>query len=178
MTSKLSNKLRDPKYRTAFVASQINISIPFQIKAILRNRPGWTQDTLAARAGMLQPRISDLMTPGKARPNIETLRRIAAAFDCGLMVRFVPFSELMTSAEDFDPTSFNVPDFEHDLGFHKRFTQGNETPHFGSAAALQFQEQRASGGNAQLSQIAALLGSGVAPSALAAGGATLAAAML
>jgi transcriptional regulator with XRE-family HTH domain len=115
-TSKLAEKLRDPQYRKAFVASQINIGIPFQIRAMLRNRPGWTQETIAQRAQMLQPRISGLMTPGKTRPNIETLRRIAEAFDCGLIVRFAPFSELAKWSQEFDPESFSVPSFADDAG--------------------------------------------------------------
>lgn len=114
--SKLGQKLRDPEYRRAFVASQINIGIPFQLRALLKSR-GKTQEWLAEKSGMLQPRISGLMTPGKTRPNIETLRRIAEAFDCGLMVRLAPFSELAKWSDAFDPESFSVPDFEHDTGF-------------------------------------------------------------
>jgi len=121
--SKLGEKLRDPEYRKAFVASQINIGIPFQIRAMLRNRPGWTQDAVARRAQMLQPRISGLMTPGKTRPNIETLRRLAEAFDCGLIVRFAPFSELARWSEEFDPESFSVPSFDEDSGFMDRKPQ-------------------------------------------------------
>lgn len=115
--SKIAEKLRDPEYRKAFVASQINIGIPFQLRAMLRNRPGWTQTTLAQQTGMLQPRISGLMTPGKVRPNIETLRRIAEAFDCALLVKFVPFSELAKWSADFDPDTFSVPAFGEDSGF-------------------------------------------------------------
>jgi transcriptional regulator with XRE-family HTH domain len=123
MISKLGEKLRDPEYRRAFVASQVNIGIPFQIRAMLKNRPGWTQETVAQRAQMLQPRISGLMTPGKTRPNIETLRRIAEAFDCGLIVRFAPFSELARWSEEFDPESFSVPNFDEDSGFIDRKPQ-------------------------------------------------------
>ena len=121
--SKLAGKLRDAEYRKAFVASQINIGIPFQIRAMLKNRPGWTQETIAQRAQMLQPRISGLMTPGKTRPNIETLRRIAEAFDCGLLVRFAAFSELAKWSEEFDPESFSVPSFDDDTGFIERKPQ-------------------------------------------------------
>jgi transcriptional regulator with XRE-family HTH domain len=117
MISKLVEKLKDPEYRKGFVASQINVGIPFQIRALLKSRLGWTQETLAEKAGMLQPRISGLMTPGKVRPNIETLRRIAEAFDCGLIVRFAPFSELARWSENFDPEEFSVPSFDHDTGF-------------------------------------------------------------
>jgi transcriptional regulator with XRE-family HTH domain len=111
MTSKIEEKLQDHAYRTAFVASQINIGIPFQIKALMKTR-GWTQEQLAERTGMLQPRISAVLKPGKVRPNIETLRRFAEAFDCGLLVRFAPFSELANWSDSFDPERFDVPAFE------------------------------------------------------------------
>src|SRR5579871_2247028 len=114
MTSKTREKLQDPEYRRAFIGSQINIGIPFQIRALLKSR-GKNQGWLAEKTGMLQPRISGLMTPGKTRPNIETLRRIAEAFDCGLAVRFVPFRDLVDWSERFDPDTFAVPDFDADM---------------------------------------------------------------
>ena len=120
MISKTFEKLKDQAYRTAFVASQINIGIPFQIRALLKSRPGWTQQKLAAKTGMLQPRISGLMTPGRVRPNIETLRRVAEAFDCALIVRFAPFSELARWSEEFEPDSFTIPSFDDDIGFIER----------------------------------------------------------
>ena len=114
MISRTLAKLRDPEYRKAFVSSQMNVGIPFQIRALLKSR-GWTQENLAERTGMRQPRISALLTPGKVRPNIETLRRIAEAFDCGLEVRFVSFSELVQWSERFDPEHFNIPTFEEEI---------------------------------------------------------------
>ena len=114
MISKVFAKLKDPEYRKAFVASQINIAIPFQIRGLLKSR-GWKQEDLAKRTGMLQPRISALLTSGKARPNIGTLSRIAEAFDCGLEVRFVPFSELASRSEIFDPENFSIPTFKEEL---------------------------------------------------------------
>jgi transcriptional regulator with XRE-family HTH domain len=117
--SKIAEKLKELAYRKAYIASQINIGIPFQIRALMKAR-GWTQETLAEKTGMLQPRISGLMKPGKTRPNIETLRRVAEAFDCALLVRFAPFSELAKWAENFEPDSFNVPSFNDDVGFLDR----------------------------------------------------------
>jgi transcriptional regulator with XRE-family HTH domain len=125
MTSKIEGKLQDHAYRTAFVASQINVGIPFQIKALMRAR-GWTQEELAERTGMLQPRISAVLKPGKVRPNIETLRRFAEAFDCGLLVRFAPFSELMRWSDSFDPERFNVPTFEDDPAFRPKKNVASE----------------------------------------------------
>ena len=122
--------LADPEYRKAFVAAQISIGIPFQIRGLLKSRPGWTQATLAERTGMLQPRISGLMTPGKVRPNIETLRRIAEAFDCGLIVRFAPFSELARWSDDFNPESFSVPSFVEDSGFEEQSAEPEKNPEY------------------------------------------------
>lgn len=115
MTSKVLKKLKDPEYRKAFVASQINVGIPFQIRALRKSR-GWTQEQLAERTGMLQPRISAIQTPGKAKLNLETLRRLAEAFDCGLVVRFAPFSELVRWSDDFEPDTFNAPSYDADTG--------------------------------------------------------------
>ncbi|MDA1316187.1 MAG: helix-turn-helix transcriptional regulator [Acidobacteria bacterium] len=111
--SKLLSKLRNPEYRKAYVASQISVGIPFQIRSLLKSH-GLTQEQLAKQANMLQPRISKLLNPGAMEPNIRTLRRIAEAFDCGLMVRFVPFSELVLRSERFDPESFTVQTFEQE----------------------------------------------------------------
>jgi transcriptional regulator with XRE-family HTH domain len=127
MTSKIATKLEDPAYRGAFVASQINIGIPFQIRALLKAR-GWTQEKLAERTGMLQPRISAILKPGKVRPNIETLRRIAEGFDCGLLVRFAPFSELVRWSDSFDPERFNIPSFADDPFFKKPATKTAAEP--------------------------------------------------
>ena len=129
--SNLWERLRNEEYRRAFIGSQINIGIPFQIKALLKSRH-WTQRDLAKQTGMLQPRISSLLTPGKTRPNIETLRRIADAFDCGLIVRFAPFSELSKWSNDFDPEAFCIPSFEEE---ERKLTVPNDAlPETGSMA--------------------------------------------
>lgn len=112
--SKTIEKLRNPEYRSGFVDSLISINVPFQIRALVKSR-GWTQERLAERSGMLQPRISAIMTPGKTRPNIKTLRRIAEAFDCGLVVRFVPFGELVKWTHRFDPENFHVASFGEEI---------------------------------------------------------------
>jgi len=119
MISKLIEKLRDKEYRAAFVLSHLNIGIPFQVRGLMKSR-GWSQQQLAEKAGMLQPRISALLTPGRTRPNLETLRRLANAFDCGLIVKFVPFSDLARWSDQFDPESFDVPSFADDSGLIER----------------------------------------------------------
>jgi HTH-type transcriptional regulator/antitoxin HipB len=126
--SKIWQKLSDPEYRKAFVASQINIGIPYQIRALAKAR-GWTQGEVGERCGMPQPRISELMRPGRTKPNLRTLLRVAAGFDCGLLVRFVTFSELACWSDSFDPESFNAVPFDEDsLPRARRDITRSDTP--------------------------------------------------
>lgn len=80
--------------REQFVSSHIGKGIGFQIRAI-RDRLGWNQEELAKRAGMTQNSVSRLESAGYGKPTITTLRRLADAFDVGLIVRFAPFSEVV-----------------------------------------------------------------------------------
>ena len=106
--------LRNKKYRDAFVRSQINVGIPFQVRA-LREKRGWNQTQLAEASGMLQPRISTIERPGGSKLNLETLLRLATAFDVGLVVKFAPFSAILRWSQDFSPDTFEVPSFEQDI---------------------------------------------------------------
>jgi transcriptional regulator with XRE-family HTH domain len=118
MTSNLREKLQKKTYRDPFVASQIVIALPFQIRA-LREQRGWTQAQLAEKAGMLQPRISAMERPGGSKFNLETVLRIAAALDVAFVGRFASFGELAEWAEHFSPDTFTVPTFEDDPAFHE-----------------------------------------------------------
>ncbi len=117
-------RLRNKKYRDAFVASQISVGLPFQIRA-LREQRGWKQSQLAGKAEMLQPRISAMESPGGAKFTLETLRRLASALDVALVVRFVPFRELVDWSERFNPDTFAVPSFDEDMATEKHQVQGS-----------------------------------------------------
>lgn len=112
--SSLIAELRDKAYRDAYVASQINIGLPFQARA-LRHARKWTQEELAERAGMSQPRIAEIERPNKRRFNLETLLRIASAFDVGLQVRFVPLTDIIRDDEAFNPDAFDAKPFAKEL---------------------------------------------------------------
>lgn len=112
--SEMREKLGDPEYRSAFVQSQINIGIPFQIRALRKER-GWTQPYLAQKADMKQSRISAIEKPGGPKLNIDTLCRLASAFDVALDISFVPFGELVRKSNNFDPDSFTVKSFDDEI---------------------------------------------------------------
>ena len=116
--SSLVKELRDKSYRDAYVASQIRIGLPYQVRALRQSRD-WTQGELAVRAGMAQPRVAEIEKPGKRSLNIETLLRLASAFDVGLEVRFVPITRVIDHSESFDPDHLSIQTFDEEIAVAK-----------------------------------------------------------
>jgi transcriptional regulator with XRE-family HTH domain len=81
----------------------------------LRESYGWTQPQLADAAGMSQPRISEIERPGERKLNLETLLRLASAFDVALQVRFVTFEKLVDDENQIDLDNFYVAPFEQNI---------------------------------------------------------------
>lgn len=115
--SKLISKLlTDRKARSAYIKAKLGVLVPSQIRA-LRLRSGMLRQTdLAKSAAMQQSRISTLETPG-ANVTIETLANLAAVFKVGLVVKFVPFSEMLQWENSFSQDSFNVLPLNEDRNF-------------------------------------------------------------
>jgi len=88
--------------------------LPLQIRALRKQFVG-TQPELSRLTGMKQSRISNMEKPGKVHFSLETLQRLAEAFDVALIVRFAPFSELLDWSDRFNPESFQVPSFTEEL---------------------------------------------------------------
>jgi transcriptional regulator with XRE-family HTH domain len=110
----IASSLSDKAYREAFVEQEIKVGVPFQIRALRTDRR-WSQRKLGEIAGgMAQETVSQLENPNYGRMNIGTLLRLAAAFDCGLTVRFVPFSDLVDRAADVSPNALAVPSYAND----------------------------------------------------------------
>lgn len=110
---KIWTKLANKEYRDSFVASNIANTVSSQIFT-LRDQRGWTQKELAQRAGMGQSRIPALEDPNLENFEIGTLKRIASAFDVAVIVRFVPFSELVTWTAELSEEKLQVADFAND----------------------------------------------------------------
>jgi transcriptional regulator with XRE-family HTH domain len=120
--SKLIKEFQDKAYRHASVASHITNRIAFQIRA-LREQRQWNQERLAQEAGMKQERISVLENPNHSSVNIETLKRLARAFDVALIVGFVPFSHLAKWELDLSSNSLEVPSFDQEPYFKELPTE-------------------------------------------------------
>lgn len=107
--------LRNKEYRDALAYAYIDQGLAFQIRGMQAAR-GWTQGELGARAGKAQATISNLEDPNYGRHTLTTLKRLASAFDVALMVRFMPFSQLVDWIDDLSTDDLEIPDYEHDLG--------------------------------------------------------------
>lgn len=110
MPENLWEKFADPEYLQVYNESLIDTTVSTQILT-LREAREWTQTELARKAGMRQSRISELEDADYSSWTVTTLRRLAAAFGCGLVVRFAPPSEIVdwansTSAAKMRPLSY------------------------------------------------------------------------
>ena len=115
--STLIDKLiRERDFRASYIWAKLDVLVPSQLRA-LRLRKGLTQPALATEAGMLQSRISAMETPGKTNFNLETLVRMAATFRVGLIVKFVPFSEMLRWDNCHSQDTFDVVPLDRDIEF-------------------------------------------------------------
>jgi len=90
----ISRLQRGRRVRQLFVESHIAKTIAYQIRAT-REKLGLTQQQLANEIGTNQNAIYRLESPNYGKATLTTLKRVAAALDVALVVRFVPFSELV-----------------------------------------------------------------------------------
>lgn len=105
--------LADKEYRELFVEEHIAQGVAFQIRST-RNDRGWTQAELARRLGTGQSRVSSLEDPDGGQPNLTTLINVAHAFDVALMVRFMPFSQLVEYSTSISAVDLAPPGFGDD----------------------------------------------------------------
>ena len=116
--SRLIEKLKNKLFRSSFVSAQVRRLVTAQIKS-LREMREWTQEELGKRAGMKRNAISRLENPDYGDFTINTLLRLAKAFDVGLIVRFAPFSDLIEWNRNVSPESYTPSAFEQDTKLHR-----------------------------------------------------------
>lgn len=108
--------LKDREYRDAFVEESINVGVPFQLKA-LREQRGLTQKEFEEISGKKQAFVSRLENPNEDCPTLKTLKKIAAIYDVGLVVRFAPISDLVEWDLNLDSESLKTVSYEDDPYF-------------------------------------------------------------
>jgi transcriptional regulator with XRE-family HTH domain len=111
-----------PEARTKFVESHLSKNIAFQVRG-MRARNDWSQQVLADKLKTNQNAVYRLENPSKAKPTLSTLKKVAAAFDVAVIVRFVPFSQLVNritgteyAEKGLSSDSLAVPSFPEECG--------------------------------------------------------------
>lgn len=107
---RLSNK----EHRDAFVSSWIDMLLAKQIRATREDR-GWTQAELGERSGNAQETISSFERTNYGKYTLRSLKRLASAFDVALIVRLVPFSDLVRWTANLAPESLAPKSFEEEF---------------------------------------------------------------
>lgn len=115
---KLIARIKDKEHRDAFVSARIQVGIPLQIRA-LREQKGWSQQELADQAGVKQSWIATIENPNYSGFSLKTLLKLASAFEIGLIVEFVPISNLVDRELRLSPESLTPVSFKEDPYFKK-----------------------------------------------------------
>jgi transcriptional regulator with XRE-family HTH domain len=110
---KIRPRWRNIEYRQAYMEAAIEQGVAWQIK-VNREQRQLSQKALAQRIGTRQSAISRAEDPEYGRHRLETLVKIANAFDCALQVRFIPYSTLARHSDDLSPDALYAPSFEEE----------------------------------------------------------------
>jgi transcriptional regulator with XRE-family HTH domain len=119
LLEKLTNKL----YRDAFTSEEIDVGLPMQIRS-MREKRDWKQGYVADKLGTKQPRITLMERPGYGNFSLNTLKKLAALFDVGLIVSFVPWSEMIDFTKSISNKRLSIPTFcDEYVGLERRYSR-------------------------------------------------------
>jgi len=107
------NELENKKFRHAYLKEHIRIGIASQIR-ILRNKLNISQSQLAEIIGTKQSVISRIEYPDSVSVNLNTLLKIAEAFDIGLLVKFSAFGKFLAESQDISPKALAVNSYSEE----------------------------------------------------------------
>lgn len=104
----------DPESRQGYLEAAVEQGVAWQIR-VNRQKRSMSQDTLAALIGTGQSAISRAEDPDYGGHSLDTLVKIAHAFDCALLVKFVAYSQLAADSEDLSPEALYAPTFNQEI---------------------------------------------------------------
>lgn len=110
LTKRLFGKLARRPFRAAYVAEHVRTAIVHQIK-VLREQREWNQGKFASELHKPQSVVSRLEDPDYGKLTLTTLLEIAAAFDVGLVIKYVNFPEFLRQYKDVSPNALKVESF-------------------------------------------------------------------
>ncbi|MFU1927636.1 helix-turn-helix domain-containing protein [Bordetella hinzii] len=92
----------------------IEQGVAWQIR-VNRQARGWTQAEFAGMIGGGQSAISRLEDPEYGCHSLNKLLEVADAFDCALLVKFVPYSTLAEESEHLSPECLFAAPFADEI---------------------------------------------------------------
>ena len=134
----LLEKLTNKEYRDALIAEEINVGLPMQLREMRESR-GWKQAEVAKKIGTEQPRITVMEKPGYGNFSLTTLKKLASVFDVGLIVSFVPYSEMIDFRESLTRKRLAIPSYcDEYLAMEKRYQRRSAESQVTSQGVLDF----------------------------------------
>lgn len=112
----LRDSLDNKEYREALAIEHVNTTLAIQIRK-LRENGQWSQSDLAGLLGKHQETISQWENPDYGRHSITTLKALAKIFDVALLVKFIPFSELVEDMVNLSETRLSPPSFNQEQNY-------------------------------------------------------------
>lgn len=111
----------DKEFRDGYIEAAIEQGPAWQIR-INRKKRGWSQEKLADKAGISVARLDMLEDESSILDThysyyMDDLVNIAKAFDCALMVKFVPFSQLVEDGEHLSMDDQYAPSFIEEVSW-------------------------------------------------------------
>ncbi|MFZ5448525.1 MAG: helix-turn-helix domain-containing protein [Thermodesulfobacteriota bacterium] len=119
LINRVKEAFKNKTYRHAYVDEFLNVSIATQIK-VLREQRGWSQAELAREAQMKQPRVSVMENVNYSSWSINSLRKLAEAFDLALCVSFESFGKRLRDIDLLNRKALERPSFDDDPDFVER----------------------------------------------------------
>lgn len=112
---KRKTKWANKDYRDAYAEAAVEQGVAWQIK-VNREHRNWSQRELADRVNSRQPSISRMEDPEYGCHSLSKLQDLASAFDCALLVRFIPFSALARESERLSESDLVVLSYAEEVG--------------------------------------------------------------
>lgn len=124
---RLAKQFEAKEFAHSYMESHAVSRIAAQIHA-LRKQRGWSQQKLAAKAGIAQERVSKIESADFDSLTLKTLQKFADAFDVNVSIAFGRFSDGIMDVTNLHARHLEVPSRSDDLAefCQRRVVQGGD----------------------------------------------------
>lgn len=102
------------EYRQVFAEQFVKELLPFQIEILMKHR-GMSKQDLAKATGLSEQTIARAINPNSQSISLNTVIKIAAAFDVAFVAKFIPFSKLHEMVTNLKEDDWKLPSFNEEL---------------------------------------------------------------